>query len=188
MNSYDHYEFIPKNKLEVKVKRIFNPFGFDSGAHRKVGHIANMIIQGIFEYSSEEIEILEAPPDFGITAVGNETVKHLNAKYTAYMLLRKLGASETRIECEDWMDVYSPTLNIRVECGHTDPSRLVKSFHRNNPVKEFWIFQYASRNHPPMLYKFTLREDGIEKLHRYMELRSESELNELIETREVDWR
>lgn len=170
-----------------EVQRIFNPFSFGR-TYREVEHIVKMISQGIFQYSSEKIEMLEMPPDFGITAVGNETIKHLNAKYTAYMLLRKLGATKTRIECEHWMDVYSPTLNIRVECGHTDPSRLIKSFHRNNPVKEFWVLQYPIGNLPPMVYKFTLRKDGAEKIHKYMELRSELEFKELITTRKIDWR
>lgn len=170
-----------KNKqrriMETKVTEIFRPWG---GYSPDVVWVADMIIRKIFMYTNEKIEMLKMPPDFGISTIGNETIKHLNTKYTAYMILRKLGATDIQIEGEHWSDVFSPSLGIRVECGHTDPNRLIKSFHNYNNIKEFWILQYPTNTLSTTLYKFTLPEGDKEKLDKYQKMRSKIELEQLV--------
>jgi len=150
-----------------KMMQIFRPWG----DWADFGYVIDLLDMGLLSYTSEIAEI-EIPEKYNIERGpgSKETLLHLRTKYTATKMLKDLGEEHPLVEYELW-DVYSPKLKIRVECGHTDPARLIHSFHLDN-VNEFWVLQYPkitalSPEIPPMLYKFTLSEEGKDFLNRF---------------------
>jgi len=172
-------------KMEIKLSYMFYAHGYGFESDYDIPWIADMLIQGIIKYTSEDIKMLKMPPDFGLVPIGNESVSHLNAKYTAYQYLLKNGAENPLFEHCYW-DVYSPKLSTVVECGSTKSSRLVRTLLVG--VKNFWVLQYPGGvNKPPMLHKFSLVNEDIERLKRCQELQKEMVARSLITKGEIDY-
>jgi len=172
-----------KTKMEIKLSYMFHAHGY--GSDYDIPWIADMFIRGIFKYTSEDIKMLKMPPDFGLILIGNESEKHLDAKYTAYQYLLKNGAEKPLFEHCYW-DVYSPKLSTVVECGSTKSNRLIKTLLVG--VKNFWVLQYPGGvTKPPMLHKFSLVNEDIERLKRYQELRKEKVTRSLITMGQIDY-
>lgn len=162
-----------------EVLQIFQPFG-DWSTH--ILFVETMIRFGLVTYSTESIPFDINTPISVETlryVSGRETSDHLTLKSIAEKLLEKLGEDHVLFEYNLW-DVYSPKLRIRVECGCTDPHRLVESFMmESEKISEFWVLQYSNK-----LYKFKPSKDCKEILDTfYGEIMNE--LGERLRPKEV---
>lgn len=130
------------NKLWDWVNKIFDPF---VGYSLSTPIVALMIQTESVMYIKDKTQI-HIPINYKniTTSPMGETEKHLALKHTAYIILTKLGADDIVFEYNNW-DVYSTKLKIRIECGHTDPKRLINFFHVNED-NQFWILSYPSGN------------------------------------------
>lgn len=145
------------SKQWERTAEIFKPWG---GPSSSVLLVSEMIEKKLVSFTIEHVRLAK-PIDFSKIDAGpggTETVNHMILKYNACLLLRKSGEDEPLIEHE-LMDVYSPKLKIRVECGHTDPNRLVDGFHSGD-FKEFWVLHYPEEGEQiASLYKFKPSKD-----------------------------
>lgn len=130
-------DLTPPKKWEI-VKQIFNPYG---GWSTGLPVVADLIEARIITYTSS------------VCMMG--CTNHYTLIDKACQLLRDLGEENPLKEYKRW-DVYSPKLKIRIECGHTDTSRLLWSLSKNNnEIDEFWILQYPKKyTNENILYKF----------------------------------
>jgi len=86
-----------------------------------------------------------------------ESDEHLILKHTAYCILTDLGTNDVLFEDNYW-DVYSNKLKTRVECGHTDPGRLI-DFLQTYEDNLFWVLSYPKTdNTHTTIHKFKSNE------------------------------
>ena len=151
MSEKEHQQETIRWKYRNLVLNIFKPHGGFSGDSILVG---DMIRLGLVTYTVERI-ILERPANYvrPTTGPGKESIGHLVLKRVAGLLLKELRENNPLFEYCYW-DVYSPKLEIRVECGGTDPKRLMNTF-RIDDLKQFWVLQYPKRTEDfTFLFKF----------------------------------
>ncbi len=137
----------------LKMKKITDIFKPWSNGGYGVTETYMLLDLGLLDYTSKKVEILSTPKQNFITeSSGRETLPHINLKYTASQLLHKLGEDNPLFEYKLY-DVFSPKLKIRIECGHTDPDRLLHSIIHDI---EFWLLQYPKKDEElATLYKFS---------------------------------
>jgi len=154
---------IPKQKTEKEellnlreyVLYIFNPFSADFGDYSS--DLALLLHHNLIGRTEEKIVLSKPTKDF-IKRYGGKSYgsrggpKHLMLKYNAFIILKQMTGHDPVIE---WgrMDVFSPIAKIRVECGHTNPSRLYREF-LQSIVKEFWVLRYPDSDNMSELHKF----------------------------------
>lgn len=138
-----------ESPLWGNIKRIFKPW---AGSMTKADILIDLLESGLVWYTEEAIKLEE-----GLT------ICHNNLKHTASLLLRDLGEENPQIEV-NYMDVYSPKLRIRIECGHTQIERLIHSLCESIT---FWILQYPKTEDTLTLYKFYSTEGCKELIKEY---------------------
>jgi len=144
-----------------KIVHIFKPW---SAGGYGVTIVYMLLDLGLLSYTSKKLEILSTPEEVYIENSPTESLPHINLKYTASQLLHKLGEDDPLFEYKLY-DVFSHKLDIRIECGHTDPSRLLSSIVRDI---EFWLLQYPEKDEKlATLYKFVPSKDCKKTLQRY---------------------
>lgn len=158
-----------ENKRD-KINRIFKPwggFGYESYT------IYGLLDHGLLSFNTEKIEILEMPNEEfrDYECAFTETLPHINLKYTASKLLYNLGEEAPAYEYKTY-DVFSPKLKLRIECGHTEPDRLLHCI--VNDIK-FWLLQYPDQNEEEaILYKFTPTKECKDVVKRYLAMQMSS--------------
>lgn len=92
------------------------------------------------------------------TKYGGESDKHRALKKVAYEMLQRLGECKPQYEYA-YYDVYSPSLNIIIECGNTQLDKLLEAFFRwfKTDLKEFWNLDYPDIDGNAELLKFKKR-------------------------------
>ena len=149
--------------LWSRVDKIFNPFfGYSPSSP-----IVALMIQTESVTYTEAITEIRIPSNYRhiATSPTEETDKHLILKHTAYCILTELGANDVMFEYNYW-DVYSDKLKIRIECGHTDPNRLIDFLHANEDSL-FWVLSYPKTgNTHTTMHKF----EANEKTRKFTEL------------------
>ncbi len=144
-----------------KITDIFKPWG---GWGYGITETYMLLDLGLLDYTCEKVKILSAPTEVYIETSPAESLPHVYLKYTASQLLRELGEDDPLFEYKLY-DVFSPKLKIRIECGHTDPDRLLSSIIHDI---EFWLLQYPEREEElATLYKFVPSKDCKKTLQRY---------------------
>jgi hypothetical protein len=92
------------------------------------------------------------------TKYSRESERHRALKKVAYEMLQKLGEDKPQYEYA-YYDVYSPSLNIVIECGDTRLDKLLEAFFRwfKTDLKEFWNLDYPDAEGNAELQKFKKR-------------------------------
>lgn len=130
-------KYYNETPLWDNIREIFKPW---AGTMTKADVLIDLLENGLVWYTEEPIKLEDG-----------FVICHSNLKHTASLLLKKLGEENPQFE-EDLMDVYSPKLRIRVECGYTQIERLIFSLCESIT---FWILQYPKKGEDkPILYKF----------------------------------
>lgn len=158
------------NSLWNSVDKIFDPF---AGYSPSSPIVALMIQTKSITYTKISTEIY-TPINYRhiVSSPMGETDKHLILKHTAYTILTKLGTNDVIFEHNYW-DVYSNKLKIRVECGHTDPERLI-NFLCTNEDNQFWVLSYPKTNNThTIIHKFEANEKTREFIELYQRRRIE---------------
>lgn len=153
-----------------RVDKIFNPF---FGYSLSSPIVALMIQTESVTYTKTVTEIYTPINYRHITASPmGETDKHLTLKHTAYIILTKLGADDVVFEYNNW-DVYTNKLKIRIECGHTDPERLI-DFLYTNEDNQFWVLSHPNTgNTHSVMYKFKANNETEKFIELYQKRRIE---------------
>ncbi len=153
-----------------RVDKIFNPFfGYSPSSP-----IVALMIQTESVTHTKVMTEIRTPINFRhiTTDPTGETEKHLILKHTAYSILTELGASDVVFEYNNW-DVYTNKLKIRIECGHTDPERLI-DFLYTNEDNQFWVLSHPDTgNTHSVVYKFKANNETENFIKLYQRRRIE---------------
>jgi len=149
-----------KEKMK-KIIHIFKPWG---GWGCGITETYMLLDLSLLDYTNEKVEILSVPKETHIETSPMESLAHVCLKYTSSQLLRKLGEDTPLFEYKLY-DVFSAKLKIRIECGHTDPDRLLHSIIHDT---QFWLLQYPEKDEElATLYKFSPSKDCKKILKKY---------------------
>jgi len=171
------------DNLWDNVDRIFDPF---IGYSPSSAIVALMIQTKSITYTKTPVEIC-IPTNYShiVASPMGETDNHLILKHTAYMILTKLGADDVIFEYNYW-DVYSNKLKIRIECGHTDPERLI-SFLWMDKYNQFWVLSYPDiGNTHSIIHKFEANNKTNNFIKLYQNRRYEIPFMRRIQTMKGD--